>query len=208
MNADNREREISLGAGFGFTLPALRAPVGWAVWDRGSRLLHARYLDTASGALHRQQFGLRHRGVDGETGTWTLKGPAERVDDADHRDEWEVEAADGSPPQLLINHLPPGVDVGELRTLVRLRTGRQTHDIVDADGQRRIEMVDDLVEVLDRSGHVADQFRELEVEFHASADAAVAADIAAQLRAAGATLPPPVSKLARALEVLRLDFPA
>lgn len=204
MSGGGEERETKLGVDAGFVFPDLGAE-GLRVADRGEEVLDAVYWDTPDLRLAAAAHGLRHRHGAGGGGRWTLKGPSRLEGDAVVRSEVEVEGDGEAVPGALLARLPAGADPRMLRPCLWLRTRRHRRDVLDEDGRRALEIVDDTVAILDAGGEVADRFREVEVELIEAGAAALAARAVSALRRAGAGPPVTMSKLVRGLRVLGHD---
>ncbi len=202
------EREIKLSAAEDLVLPGLTDLGDGAVHDSGPEPQESTYWDTATLALVRQGFGLRHRrrlDRPGAPGVWTLKTPGRLEGDRMVRGEHELEAPGTAPPAALLERLPAGTGVAALHPVALLRATRRVltlHDTSPSAGPRpAVQVMDDTVEVQGPDGSVADRFRELEVEMEDGADA-LADRVAARLREAGAGPPESTSKYRRALQAL------
>ena len=80
----------------------------------------------------------------------------------------------------------------------RLRTVRRGVELLDAEGQRVAEVVDDEVSIYE-GRRLAGRFREIEVELEGDADVSLLKAVVAALHAAGAGAVEPVPKVVRAL---------
>lgn len=191
------EREVKLGAWAGFALPDLDGVVEHIhAEDRAPRTLTAVYYDTPDLRLARWGVSLRHRSGDG-TG-WTVKLPEGENGPALVRRELTVEGpADALPDEAssLVRAYARGASLGPV---ARMRTVRTGVDLVDAEGTRVAEVVDDEVSVL-HGGRVAARFRELEVEIGERAPDGLLEAVVSSLRRAGAGEPDPTTKVVRAL---------
>jgi CHAD domain-containing protein len=193
-----REREAKLGAWAGFTLPDLTGVLdGVTVRPLPERRLDAVYYDTPDLRLARWGASVRYRTGDG-TG-WTVKladgedGPAlvrrELTFQGKPSATVPVEVAD-----LVRAYARSAV----LLPAARLRTRRQGVELLDAEGLRLAEVVDDEVSVYE-GRRLASRFRELEVELEGGASGALLQAVVAALHQAGAGAVEPVPKVVRAL---------
>ena len=193
-----REREAKLGAWAGFKLPDLTGVAdGVTVRPLPERRLDAVYFDTPDLRLARWGASLRYRTGDG-TG-------------------WTVKLADGDAGPALVRReltfqgTPSAIVPAEVAALVRayartsrlvaaarLRTVRRGVELLDAEGLRLAEVVDDEVSVFE-GRRLASRFRELEVELEADASTALLEAVVAALHRAGAGAVEPVPKVVRAL---------
>jgi inorganic triphosphatase YgiF len=206
--AAHLEREIKLGAPAGFTLPDLGDVVRGRVRDSGVEPLETVYWDTPGLEVARGGCGLRHRrrlDRPDDPGVWTLKTAGSRQGDRVVRGEHEAVGDGSAPPRALLTLLPAGTDPARLGPVAVLRARRRVLTLEGPEGEG-VEVMDDLVEVLDGAGGVAERFRELEVEVGERGDG-LADRVAERLRSAGATPAETGSKYRRALRALGLDIP-
>jgi CHAD domain-containing protein len=194
-----REREVKLGVWPGFRLPDLDGVVDGAVAGEPTELdLEAVYYDTLDVRLARAGVSLRYRRGDG-TG-WTLKLPDDGPAAEGELIRTELTFAGGPEmvPDEVRSLVTPWVRAAALVEVARLCTRRHAVDVLDADGNRLAEIVDDEVSVMD-GDRVALRFREVEAEAGEGAPDGVLEAIVDRLRAAGAGPPDPTSKVKRAL---------
>jgi len=192
-----REREAKLGAGLGFALPDLSSVVGGAsCLPLPPRTLDAVYYDTRDARLARWGITVRHRTGDGDG--WTVKLPEGDDGPALVRRELTFAAPAGAVPAEVASLVRAYARREPLVPIARLRTRRTGVELVDAEGRRLAEVVDDEVSVYD-GRRLAARFRELEVELDGDAPSEVLPCIVAALRDAGAGITEQVPKLSRAL---------
>ncbi|MEA2705001.1 MAG: hypothetical protein QOD63_2946 [Actinomycetota bacterium] len=198
-----RETETKLAAWAGFALPELTGVLdGVTAKPFPERVLDATYYDTADLRLARWGASLRYRTGDG-TG-WTVKladgKPADGEDGpALVRREITFPAqAAGPVPAEAGNLVRAYTRTTPLVASARLRTRRRGVELLDAEGRRLAEVVDDEVSVFE-GRHLASRFRELEVEVDPGADPALMAAVVDALVAAGAGDAEPIPKVVRAL---------
>jgi CHAD domain-containing protein len=196
MPASSIEHEVKLTVWPGFVLPPLDGVAeGVTAVGRGEKRLEAVYHDTPDMRLARSDITLRHRSDDG----WTLKLPDEPViAGALRRREVTVAGDPRTVPAAIRSLILSRVRTTALGPVARLQTARNRTDLVDADGDVLVEVVDDEVSVID-GRRVALRFREVEVELKNGASPPMLDEIIARLRAAGAGPPDPTPKVMRAL---------
>ncbi len=197
------ETETKLAAWAGFALPDLTGVLdGVTARPFPERVLEATYYDTADLRLARWGASLRYRTGDG-TG-WTVKladGKLAEGEDGPALVRREITfpaAAAGPVPAEAGNLVRAYARRAPLVASARLRTRRRGFELLDAEGQRLAEVVDDEVSVFEGT-HLASRFRELEVEVDQGADPALMAAVVDALLAAGAGEVEPISKVVRAL---------
>jgi len=204
------EREVKLGAGPAFHLPDLSGVVnGIAVDVPETVRLETVYFDTPDLRLARWGVSLRRRAGEG----WTLKlsnPPAAPGKPATilERDELTFQGGARKPPQAALEVVRAYVRRSELVPVARLSTIRKRVRLVDAEGARVAEVVDDEVSVRD-GRRVAARFREIEVEVLGKNGAGlvagaldpdgIIAPVVTRLRGAGAGAPDLTPKHIRAL---------
>jgi CHAD domain-containing protein len=193
-----REREAKLGAWAGFTLPDLTGVLdGITARPLPDRTLDAVYFDTADLRLARWGASLRYRTGDG-TG-WTVKladgdeGPA-----LVRRELTFQGAASAQVPEDVAGLVTAYARSSPLVAAARLRTVRRGVELLDAEGLRRAEVVDDEVSVYE-GRRLASRFRELEVELEEGSGGALLEAVVTALRRAGAGAVEPIPKVVRAL---------
>jgi len=191
------EREVKMGAWAGFALPDLDGIVeGVRAEARPARTLSAVYYDTADLRLARWGVSLRHRAGDG-TG-WTVKLPEGDDGPALVRRELTFEGRPGAIPAEATALVTAYARGARLEAVARMRTVRTGVNLLDAEGTRVAEVVDDEVSVL-HGGRVAARFREVEAEIGDRAPEDLLDRVVATLRQAGAGEPDPTTKVVRAL---------
>ena len=193
-----KEREAKLGAWAGFTLPDLTGVLeGITVRPLPDRKLDALYYDTPDLRLARWGASLRFRAGDG-TG-WTVKLADGDEGPALVRRELTFQGKPSNTvPAEVAALVRAYVRSATLAPAARLRTRRQGVELLDADGLRLAEVVDDEVSVFE-GRRLASRFREIEVEIEAEASVSLLRAVVAALHAAGAGAVEPVPKVVRAL---------
>ena len=206
-----KEREVKLGAGPAFHLPDLNGVVdGVTVTPPEAMRLETVYYDTPDLRLARWGVSLRHRAGEG----WTLKlsslpTKAEGRDEPGllERDEITFPGGPKRPPAAAVALVRAYVRTADLVSVARLSTTRMRVRLVDTQGNRVAEVVDDEVSVRD-GRRVAARFREIEVEVvGADANGSIIAPIVERLRTAGAGAPDPTPKHIRALGPRAMEPP-
>jgi inorganic triphosphatase YgiF len=201
------EREVKLAVTDGFVLPDIAALIpGSDVVDHGMHMLDATYWDTASLALFHSGWGLRYRSRNGANGTWTLKGPSTEEGPAVTREEIETQGSSERIPVGMRDQVTPMLGGESLRPVARLNAERRVVE-VRTSRSFALELDDDRVRVLTPDARTAARLRELEVELHGDAEAAVVAELLGALQRRGARLDS-TPKLARALAALGYIDPA
>lgn len=194
---DVREREAKLAAGLDFALPDLSAVVdGSSSRPMAPRDLDAAYYDTRDLRLARWGITVRHRTGDGDG--WTVKLPEGDDGPALVRRELTFPGPAGTVPAEVAAMVLAYTRSEPLVPAARLCTRRTGVEILDAEGLRVAEVVDDEVSVYDGT-LLAGRFRELEVELDPVADAEALPPLVAALEQAGAGPTDQVPKLVRAL---------
>lgn len=190
------EREVKLAVWPGFVLPSLDdVASGVLAVPVGEKRLEAVYHDTPDVRLARADITLRHRSDDG----WTLKLPDDGAPvDGLSRREITVAGDQRAVPEEILALVTARVRTSPLGPVARLQTVRNRTDLLDPEGLKLAEVVDDEVSVLD-GRRVAMRFREVEVELAEDAPDGMLDEIIARLRAAGAGAPDPTPKVMRAL---------
>src|SRR5438309_1116561 len=197
------EREVKLGAGPAFHLPDLAGVIdGVAVGPSETVRLETVYYDTPDLRLARWGVSLRHRAGEG----WTLKlatppsapgKPAAVLE----RAELTFQGRSRKPPDAALEVVRAYVRKAELVPVARLSTVRHRIRLVDGNGVRVAEVVDDEVSVRD-GRRVAARFREFEVEVAgqngADSTEGIITPLVTRLRGAGAGAPDPTPKHIRA----------
>jgi CHAD domain-containing protein len=192
-----REREVKLSAWPGFVLPDLGGLGEGLTWrPLEPRDLDAVYYDTPDLRLARWGVTLRYRSADGPG--WTVKLPEGEDGPALVRREMPFAGPPGAPPAAACDLIRAYVRSTRLGPVAHLRTLRRGVALLDEEGHRLAEVVDDEVTVLE-GRRVAARFREVEVEVDGRAPDELLADVLARLHDAGAGEPDPTPKLFRAL---------
>lgn len=184
--------------------------------DAGTEDVDSLYLDTADLRLIREGFALRRRSGGDDEG-WHLKLPVAGADSSVH-DELRLPLTDtDEPPAALTRLVHTVVRSAGLTEVARLRGRRHRLMIRDTANVDVAVLVDDTMEVLDRSGEVTARFRELELDPIAATETTghVVNDVAKALNEAGALGGDFVAKVVRALgpraaaapEVPAVDLP-
>jgi CHAD domain-containing protein len=194
------EREVKLAVWPGFTLPDMDGVMdGVHAASLPDQDLDAIYYDTPDLRLTRWGISVRFRSGD-DTG-WTVKLPSEECGDASGemvRRELNFGGQPDNVPTDVAHLLRGFTRTDPLRAVGRLRTWRRGIALIDDDGRRLAEIVDDEVSVYE-DHRVAARFREVEVELTPAAPKGLAGAVVARLRAAGAGTPEPISKIVRVL---------
>ncbi|AUH43017.1 CYTH and CHAD domain-containing protein [Streptomyces sp. CMB-StM0423] len=175
-------------------LPDLTGVDGVAsVIDQGTALLDAVYYDTAARRLAADGITLRRR-TGGDDAGWHLKLPVA----AGVRDEIRAPLGEGIPRRLAALVRSRTRDA-ELAPVVRIRTERDVHQLLDADGEPVAEVsVDRVTAERPETGATA-RWAEVEAELSAGGDPEVLDAVDAALTGAGLRRSAAASKLARAL---------
>ncbi|MFF2325727.1 MULTISPECIES: CHAD domain-containing protein [unclassified Streptomyces] len=195
MADSKREIERKYEATAETRLPDLGRAAGVAAVDhRGTDELDAVYYDTADLRLAADALTLRRRTGGGDAG-WHLKFPVA----SGIRDELREPLSD-TLPRSLAGLLRSRVRRSELVPVVRLRTTRDVHHLLDADGALLAEASVDTVRAdrLTGTGGTAG-WTEIEVELADDGDPALLDAVERLLRKAGVLPSALPSKLARAL---------
>lgn len=197
------EREVKLTPVPGFRLPALSG-IAEGVVARPDEILELRavYFDTADVRLARSGASLRYREPQG----WTVKLPAPAEGALLVRGEHSFAGAAGAVPDAAVDLVRAWVRTATLHPIANLKTRRRRIELMDPDGKKVAEVVDDEVSVLDE-GRITGRFRELEVELGDGAPLELADLITARLQRAGAGPPDPTPKIVRALGMRALAPP-
>ncbi len=202
---EQRERELKFDLPADWTLPDLSelAPAGGSI-SASTLSLESTYYDTTAHDLLQTRLTLRRRTGDDDQG-WQLKVPS-----GDARTELRLPLSGRAVPKQL-QQLTAGVRRGApLGPIARLRTRRDLHLVVDADGTVLAEVaVDDVTATQLGEIAVMTEWREAEVELKAG-DEALLKRAAGLLHKSGASRSQSVSKLARALgarEIAQLPTP-
>ncbi|MEU6877031.1 CYTH and CHAD domain-containing protein [Streptomyces sp. NPDC046712] len=176
-------------------LPDLtRAPGVSAVLDRGVAELDAVYYDTPGLRLADDSLTLRRR-TGGEDAGWHLKFPVA----SGIRDEIRAPLADTLPAELA-ELLRSRTREEDVVPVMRLRSSRQVHHLVDDAGELLAELSVDTVRADRLPGGPGTSWTEIEVELADDADPAVLDAVEKRLKKAGVRASSSASKLARALE--------
>jgi CHAD domain-containing protein len=202
------EREVKLGAGPAFRLPDLAGVIeGVAVAPPETVRLETVYFDTPDLRLARWGVSLRRRAGEG----WTLKlssPPSTPGKPAAVLERDEITFQGGQkPPDAALGVVRAYVRRSELVPVARLSTVRRRVRLVDGNGARVAEVVDDEVSVRD-GRRVAARFREIEVEASSENGAdGIITPLVTRLRVAGAGAPDPTPKHVRALGPRAIEPP-
>ncbi|TMF69601.1 MAG: CHAD domain-containing protein, partial [Chloroflexi bacterium] len=200
---------MKLGAGPAFHLPDLAGVVaGVEVGPPETVRMETVYFDTPDLRLARWGVSLRRRAGAG----WTLKlaeppsTPGKPNTTVLARQELTFQGG-AKPPEAALEVVRAYVRKAELVPVARLSTVRRRVRLVDGNGARVAEVVDDEVSVRD-GRRVAARFREIEVEV-AGADGAdgIITPLVTRLRGAGAGAPDPTPKHIRALGPRAIEPP-
>ena len=191
------EREVKLGASTALRLPDF-GDLGpeVTVMPRPAQTLIAVYHDTPDLRLARWGVTLRHRSGDGSR--WTVKLPEGDDGPALVRRELDFEGPAErmpAPAAAVVLAYARGVP---LVPVAQLRTERSGVDLIDGEGTKLAEVVDDEVSVI-HDEQVAARFREVEVELGEGAPAGLLDTLVSRLRDAGAGAPDSTPKVFRAL---------
>lgn len=198
------EREVKLGAWPGFAPPDLEEIAEGVHAVAGDPVtLTATYYDTADLGLMRWGVTLRHR--TGDALPWTVKLPKPEKGSALVRREVGFAGGPEAMPADTADLVRAYSRSEPLVVVARLRSHRASIDLVDGEGRRLAQAVDDEVEVLDESEEVVARFREVEVEIEADGPAGLLDAVVARLRQAGAGAPDPTPKVVRAVGSRALD---
>ena len=199
------ETEVKMGAWAGFELPVLDGLLDEVdCIPRPPRTLMAVYYDTPDLRLARWGVTVRHRSGDGDG--WTVKLPEGDDGPALVRRELHFDGDAETMPDgasALVLAYARGTP---LVPVARIRTERTGVDLVDHEGARVAEVVDDEVSVL-HGGRVATRFREVEVELGDRAPSGLMETVVERLRQAGAGAPDATPKVIRALGARALEPP-
>ncbi|AWW39588.1 CYTH and CHAD domain-containing protein [Streptomyces cadmiisoli] len=177
-------------------LPDLTGVAGVAsVVDKGVVELDATYYDTPDERLTAASITLRRRTGGADAG-WHLKFPVA----TGVRDEIQVPLSD-KVPGALAALVRSRIREVALQPVVRLRTNRSVHDLLDAEGLPLAEVAVDAVRA-ERltAGDGKAEWTEIEVELADGREPALLDKIDKRLRKAGVRASASPSKLARALE--------
>ena len=192
----NLEREVKLAAWGGFEMPPLDGVVDGVVSRPiKERKLDATYHDTPDLRLARSGVSLRHR--VGDSQPWTVKLPEGDGGPEMLRREISFDGAAAAMPPPARSLVGAYVRSSGLTPVARLKTVRTGFELLVGDIVVA-EVVDDEVSVY-HGRRLASRFRELEVEVRPDAPADLLPAVVRVLRAAGASEPQALSKVARAL---------
>jgi len=216
VTADGAERSIEIerkyDADDAVALPEwTRLPGVETIDPAEPRSLDAQYLDTGDGALGRAAMALRRRSGGPDEG-WHIK---RATPEGKHEARWPLEAAtsDGVvvpaavAAALAADPALSGIDTGAVSVIARIRNERTAYALRDSEGRLVAEFVDDRVVAIDLRRGVETSWREWELELGPAAPAdpaeqrALFAAADALVAAAGGSVSPSSSKLARALGV-------
>ncbi len=202
---------MKLEAWAGFTLPGFdRVAEGVTAVARNPLTLSAVYYDTVDLRLMRWGVTLRHRSGDGDGdgAEWTLKLPDGDGGDGPElvRRELTFDAPAGPVPAAAAAVVMSYTRGEALLAVAQLRTVRTGVDLMDQEGTKLAEVVEDEVSVLHR-GRVGTRFREIEVELAPGVDNTFLAAVVDSLQTAGAGKPDSMPKVVRALGARALEPP-
>ena len=199
------ETEVKMGAWAGFELPPLDGVVDdVTAVPRSPLTLMAVYYDTPDLRLARWGVTVRHR--TGDKSGWTVKLPEGDNGPALVRRELTFDGPAGVMPRGATSLITAFARDTPLVPVARIRTVRTGVDLVDHEGARVAEVVDDEVSVL-HGGRVATRFREVEVELGERPPNGLLDAVVARLRQAGAGAPDFMPKVVRALGDRALEPP-
>lgn len=198
---DSTERELKFSVPGEFELPDLMGFVSGIVAEPSDVVeLDAVYHDSADFRLARRGVTLRRRSGEGSP-RWTLKLPKHLVADPSPgllaRREIELIDPAVEPPTELVERVRGLLDGGVLSPVVRLVSRR--HRIRLVVGGNIIGEIDDDDVTVVIDGEVTTRFREVEIEFTATASDDLIGRLAAAMLDAGAGPADPTPKLVRAL---------
>lgn len=192
------ERKYEVAAESQIPQAAAFAAVGLSVGAHETHEMHARYFDTADGALARQAVAMRVREGGADEG-WHVKAKGAAGTRELH---WPLAA---EMPAGLIAELRTWIgDAAErVRPIAELRTERRIVRLIDSAGVEVVELADDRVRASDLRGGagaptVDRAWREWEAELMQGADEAWLDRVGEVLEAAGAFVSPSSAKIARA----------
>ena len=192
------ERKYEVAAESQIPQAAAFAAVGLSVGAHETHEMHARYFDTADGALARQAVAMRVREGGADEG-WHVKAKGAAGTRELH---WPLAA---EMPAGLIAELRTWIgDAAErVRPIAELRTERRIVRLIDSAGVEVVELADDRVRASDLRGGagaptVDRAWREWEAELMQGADEAWLDRVGEVLETAGAFVSPSSAKIARA----------
>jgi len=190
------EQEVKLQVPRRFDLQLLEQGLdGYTASPLQARTLTTVYYDTDDLRLIRWGCSLRHRKGEG----WTLKLPAgDGPGGAVRRFEHVFPEGGSKPPDEALELVTAFVRGKPVVPVLKLRTLRKSVRLHGAAGEELAEVVDDDVRVL-LDGHVADRFREVEVELMDGAPESVLTELTQWLQNAGAGSFDETPKAVRAL---------
>lgn len=191
------EREAKLEAWPGFAIPDLNLIAqGVTVETRPPQQLSAVYYDTADLRLARWGVTVRHR--KGGEDAWTVKLPTNSQHSTLVRREISFDGGPGTIPKVVRDLVTAYLRSDVLIPVARLRTHRQRLLLVDEAGSPVLEVADDEVSVYE-GRHLANRFREIEVEVTGERGQDFLDAVVKALVDAGASPGVPVPKVIRAL---------
>lgn len=193
--AINVEQEVKLRVPRRFDFSSLQSGVnGYTVSPIEARKLSTVYYDTNDLRLVRWGCSLRYRKGEG----WTLKLPTTEDVDWLRRVEHTFPDEGTKPPAQALELVTAFLRGKPVAPVARLRTVRKSLRLHGASGEEIAEVVDDDVRVM-QDGHVANRFREIEVELLNGAPESALADLTRWLQDAGAGSVDETPKSVRAL---------
>lgn len=193
---EQRERELKFDVRADWALPDLHRllPAGGSIEEQTARL-ESTYYDTADRDLLRSGLTLRRRTGDTDEG-WHLKVPQ-----GDARLEIRLPLGGRGVPAELRDATTGLRGRAALRPIATLRTEREIHRLLDADGTPLAEVVVDSVSAAQLLEFgVTRTWREVEVELQRGGDEQLLARAARRLVKGGAEPSASGSKLGRALD--------
>jgi CHAD domain-containing protein len=191
----NIEQEVKLQVPRRFDLSALSAGVnGYTVSPVEATRYTTVYYDSDDLRLVRWGCSLRYRKGQG----WTLKLPVDISASEIRRVEHTFADDAGKPPAQALELVTAFLRGKPVAPVARLRTTRKSLRLHGAGGEDIAEVVDDDVRVM-HDGHVADRFRQVEVELLDGTPESVLSDLTQWLQDAGAGGVDQMPKSVRAL---------
>lgn len=197
------EQEIKLRAPRRFDLAILADGVnGFSASNVQAEKLTTVYYDTDDLRLTRWGCSLRHRRGHG----WTLKLPTSPSNGVLARVEHTFEGSGSKPPAEALDLVSAFLRGRPVHPVAKLKTLRKSVKLHGASGEEVAEVVDDDVRVVS-DGHVADRFRQVEVELLNGAPTATLEQLKQSLQDAGAGPVEETPKNVRALGSAALELP-
>jgi CHAD domain-containing protein len=192
----NIEQEVKLQVPRRFDLSALAAGVnGYTTSPVEAHRYTTVYYDTDDLRLARWGCSLRYRRGQG----WTLKLPGQKSASSLRRVEHTfLDEVGAKPPAQALELVTAYLRGKPVAPVARLRTMRKSLRLHGASGEDLAEVVDDDVRVM-QDGHVADRFRQVEVELLDGAPESLLTELTQWLQDAGAGSIDETPKSVRAL---------